>query len=65
MEAGILKNAENNKIKKIILFLKLMHTHTHLIHVFLFAMQIITSLGYFIKCTPFIWHNWKKNQNLL
>ena len=33
MEAAILKNAENNKIKKLILFLKLIHTHTHLIHV--------------------------------
>ena len=33
MEAAILKNTENNKIKKLILFLKLMHTHTHLIYV--------------------------------
>ena len=33
MEAAILKKYENNKIKKLILFLKLMHTHTHLIHV--------------------------------
>ena len=30
MEAAILKDTENNKLKKLILFLKLMHTHTHL-----------------------------------
>ena len=32
MEAAILKNAYNNKIKNLILFLKLMHIHTHLTH---------------------------------
>ena len=33
MEAAILKNTENNKIKTFILFLKLIHTHIHLTHV--------------------------------
>ena len=33
MEAAILKINENNTIKKLILFLKHMDTHTHLAHV--------------------------------
>ena len=33
MEAAILKNTENNQIKEFILFLKLMHIHTHLTYV--------------------------------
>ena len=36
------ENSENNKIKKLILFLNLMFTHTRLTHVFFFAMQRIT-----------------------
>ena len=39
MEAAILKNTDNNKIKKLILSLKLMHIHTHLIHVVFFLCK--------------------------
>ena len=47
MEAAILKNAENNKIKTLILFLKLMHTHTHLIHVVFVCYEINHFVGFF------------------
>ena len=49
MEAAILKNTENNRIKKLVLFLKLMHTHTHLIHVVFVCYEINHFVGLFYK----------------
>ena len=61
MEAAILKNTENNKIKKLILFLKLMHTHAHSIHVVFVFYANNHFVWLFYKIVSFIMHNWKKS----
>ena len=53
MEAAILKNTESNKIKKLILFLKFMHTHTHLIDVVFVSYEINHFVGLFYKIYSF------------
>ena len=53
MEAAILKNTENNKIKKLILFLKLMHTHIHLTDVVFVCYANTHFVGLFYKICSF------------
>ena len=49
MEAAILKNTENNKIKKLILLLKCMHTHILLTHLVFVCYANNHFVSYFIK----------------
>ena len=53
VEAAIFKNTENNKIKKVILFLKLMDTYTHLTHVVFVCYANIHFVGLFYKMCSF------------
>ena len=54
MEAAmILKNTENNKIKKLILFLKLLHTYKHLTHVVIVCFANNLFVGLFYKICSF------------
>ena len=53
MEATILKNTENNKVKKLILFLKLKDTHTHLTHVVFVCYANHHFVGLFHKMCSF------------
>ena len=53
MEVAILKNTENNKIKKLILFLKFMYTHIHLMHMVFVCYLNNHFVGLFYKICSF------------